>query len=228
MNKTNKLEGHVALITGASRGLGYAVTLGLANLGVHVLALSRTIGALEELADKVEQKKGNITLIPLDITCEKSLQSMGQSIYSRWGKLDILVHAAAVAPPMSPVTTISTKDLDRAIAVNTKATQRIIAMTDSLLKKSADSVAIFIDDSSDSNNSKFLGNYLSTKSAAREIVKAYASEAKRIGPRVILFKPQAMPTSLRKRFYPGENTVKLSTCKSEAQKLLNLINSSIN
>ena len=213
----------VALITGASRGLGYSVAIELSKQGIHILALSRTIGALEELAGEVQENNGTITLIPLDITDEKGLQGMSHSMFERWGKLDILIHGVGTSPPLSPVITISTKDFDRVISVNTKSTQRIISMMDPLLKLSKDGVAIFVDDDRDNNAKKFLGAYLASKAAARELIQSYCLESKRIGPKVFIFKPQPMPTALRKRFYPGEKSLGLSSCQKEAKKLLNLI-----
>ncbi|MEE9455200.1 MAG: SDR family oxidoreductase [Paracoccaceae bacterium] len=211
----------VALITGASRGLGYACALELGRKGAHVIALARTVGGLEELGDAIENVGGTTTLVPLDITDEGGLQRMCLAIFERWGHLDLLVHCAAHAAPLSPVAHVSQKDFDRAWAVNARATQRLIALCEPLLKAASDSAAIFIDDPV--RGAKFFAPYAPSKVAAKAIVDIWAAENATIGPKVLTFRPAPMPTSLRARFYPGEDRKALSPPKTEARRLLQML-----
>ncbi len=211
----------VALITGASRGLGYACALELAGKGAHIIALARTVGGLEELSDAIANVGGTTTLVPLDITDEGGLQRMCLAIFERWGRLDLLVHCAAHAAPLSPVAHVSEKDFDRAWAVNTRATQRLIALCEPLLKAANDATAIFIDDPV--TGEKFFAPYAPSKAAAKAIVDIWAAENTSIGPKVLTFCPKPMPTSLRARFYPGEERDALSPPKTEARRLLKML-----
>lgn len=208
----------VALVTGASRGLGFATAVDLASKSAHVVALAKTVGGLEDLADEIEAVGGSCTLVPLDITDEGGLQRMCVAIYERWGRLDLLVHCAAHAVLLSPVAHVSEKDFDRMWAVNARATQRIIAMTEPLLKAADEGTAVFMNDPR--AGEKFFAGYGSTKAAAQAIVDCWAAETVKIGPRVISFTPNPMPTGLRARFFPGEDKETLFDTKGEAKRLL--------
>lgn len=212
----------VALVTGASRGLGYATALALAAKGAHVIALARTVGGLEELADEVEAAGGSITLVPLDITDDNGLQRMCLSVFERWGRLDLLVHCAAHAAPLSPVPHVSEKDFDRSMQVNARGTHRIIALCEPLLKASKSGTAVFIDDNHDAQ--KFFAAYASSKAAARSIVSAWQAETVDIAPKISVFIPESMPTAIRARFFPGEDTAKLTSTKDEAVRLVEHLN----
>lgn len=208
----------VALVTGASRGLGFATAVELASKGAHVVALAKTVGGLEDLADEIEAVGGSCTLVPLDITDEGGLQRMCLAIHERWGRLDLLVHCAAHAVLLSPVAHVSEKDFDRMWAVNARATQRIIAMTEPLLKAADEGTAVFMNDPR--AGEKFFAGYGSTKAAAQAIADCWAAETVKIGPRVISFTPNPMPTGLRARFFPGEDKETLFDTKGEAKRLL--------
>ena len=217
-----KIEaGTVALVTGASRGLGYATAVELARKGAHVIALAKTVGGLEELADEIEAVGGSSTLVPLDITDEGGLQRMCLAIYERWGHLDLLVHCAAHAVLLPPVAHVAEKDFDRMWAVNARATQRIIAMTEPLLKVAKNGTAVFMNDPR--AGQKFFAGYGATKAAAQAIVDSWAAETVTIGPRVLTFTPNPMPTGIRARFHPGENREKLSPTSDEAKRLLDYL-----
>ena len=211
----------VALVTGASRGLGYATAVELARQGAHVIALAKTVGGLEELADEIEAVGGSSTLVPLDITDEGGLQRMCLAIHERWGRLDLLVHCAAHAVLLSPAAHVAEKDFDRMWAVNARATQRIIAMTEPLLKAAEGGTAVFMDDPR--GGQKFFAGYGATKAAAKAIVDSWAAETTKIGPRVISFQPNPMPTGIRARFYPGEDRTKLSATEDEAKRMLEML-----
>lgn len=208
----------IALVTGASRGLGYATALSLAEPGTHIIAIARTVGGLEELDDAIKARGGSATLVPLDITDETALQSMGKAIFDRWGRVDLFIHAAAHAVPLAPVEHAGAKDLDRAWAVNGRATQRLITMLDPLLKASETGRAVIVDDRV--NAGPFAASYAASKDAARRFASSWAEACARTGPKVTLFEPRAMPTALRGRFHPGEDRDNLTSCAEEAARLL--------
>ena len=209
----------IVLITGASRGLGYATALALAGPGTQIVAVARTVGGLEELDDAITQKGGSTTLVPLDITNDAGLTAMASAIQGRWGRLDLFVHAAAHAVPRSPVGHVAEKDLDRAWAVNARALQRLISAVEPLLNAGQNTGrAIIVDDQCNADG--FLSAYAASKDAARRMSQSWAQESKRIGPNVTLFAPQPMPTALRARFSPGEDRATLSPCTDEAARLI--------
>ena len=212
-------ENRIALITGASRGLGYAIASALGTSGTHVIAVARTVGGLEDLDDVIRSQGGSTTLVPLDITDEAALQAMGKAIHDRWGHLDLFVHAAAHAAPRSPVGHIAEKDLDRTMAVNGRAMQRLITMLDPLLKASPKGGrAVIVDDKTNADG--FLSAYAASKDAARRFAQSWANESARTGPKVTLFEPAPMPTALRARFSPGEDRDQLGSCNTEADRLI--------
>ena len=206
-----------ALIIGASRGLGYATALQLADKGYHIIALARTVGGLEELADVIEAKGQAITLVPLDITDEGGLQRLCLSIYERWKGLDLLVHCAVHAPLLTPMDALVDKDYDKTMDVNARAIARIITLTEPLLRV-ADGTAIFLDDPHDGE--KFFAAYAASKAAARSMVQSYQAETANLKPRVILHTPAPMPTATRARFHPGEDKSGLATAADEAKRMI--------
>jgi len=215
---TNK----VALVSGASRGFGAACAVELARAGWHIVALARTVGGLEDLDDRIVAVGGASTLVPLDITDDAGLQRMCLSLHERWGRIDLFLHAAIFACPLSPASLVPESDWDKTLAVNIRATQRLIEMTDPLLKAAASGVAILpVDDGA--IGQKFLAAYGAAKAAQRAIWDSWAAESARIGPRVTTFSPRAMPTALRGRFYPGEDRSKLADLSAEAARLLSAL-----
>ncbi len=206
-----------ALVTGASRGLGYATALQLADKGYHIIALARTVGGLEELADVIEAKSQGITLVPLDITDEGGLQRLCLSIFERWKALDLMVHCAVHAPLLTPMSALGDKDYDKTMNVNARATARLISLTEPLLRV-ADGTAIFMDDMHDGD--KFFAAYAASKAAARSMVQSYRHETVKLKPRVILHQPNPMPTATRARFHPGEDKSVLASAADEATRMI--------
>ena len=192
--------------------------LRLASADTHVLALARTVGGLEDLDDAIKAKGGSATLVPLDITDDAGLERLGLSIHQRWGRLDAWVHAAGHAPPLAPAPMIAEKDLDRAHAVNGRATQRLIVMLDPLLRAAPDGRVVHVDD--DPGPQKFFAAYRASKLSARAAMEAWAAESARTGPHISIFRPEPMPTALRARFFPGENTEKLASTTEQAERLV--------
>ena len=211
----------IALVTGASRGLGYACALRLAGAGWHVVALARTTGGLEELADAIDATPGAATLVPLDITDDGGLQRMARAIHDRWGHLDAALHCAIHAAPCAPASSVAEKDLDRVLKVNVRATQRLITMIDPLLKAADGATAILPTDTRPGQ--PFFAGYGASKAAQIALWQSWAAECAQIGPRVLLHACAPMPTALRARFYPGEDRAALASCEGEAKKLVALL-----
>lgn len=206
-----------ALITGASRGFGAAMAEAFAAEDIHVIALARTTGALEELDDRIKAKGGNATLVPLDITDEQGLQRLCLSIFERWGGLDYWLHAAIFAAPLSPVGHIPEKDWRRTLDTNVHATQRLIANVEPLLL-AREGTAIHLDDPS--GGEKFLGAYGTSKAAQKALFNSWAAETQSAALEVISFTPEPMPTATRARFFPGEDRAALSHPSEQASRLL--------
>ncbi|WP_308916818.1 SDR family oxidoreductase [Jannaschia sp. LMIT008] len=208
----------LALVTGASRGLGAAVAERLASRGTHVLAVARTQGALEELDDRIQAAGGQATLAPMDVTDAGAMQHLCRSIYDRWGKLPLWVHTAVEVPPLSPAVSIPERDMARAVDCNVTALSRLIAYVAPLLRAAGGGTAVFFDDD---RPIKFAGGYLATKAAQRAMVQAWQAEATTDGATAVhLLTPRPMPTALRARFHPGEDRAKLATCPAEAARLM--------
>lgn len=216
------MKDKIALVTGASRGLGYAAALELAKRGAHVIALGRTVGGLEELDDAIGKAGGAATLAPLDINDDPGMERLCAAIHQRWGRLDLLIHAAAEAAPLSPAEHVAEKDLDKVIKTNFRAVQRLIRVTQPLLKAAPGAQAVFIADP-EAESAKFAGGYGAAKAAARSIVQSWAKEQMRVGPSIWLAAPPAMPTAIRARAHPGENTGGLAKCADVAGRLCDLL-----
>jgi len=211
----------IALVTGASRGLGAALAIELSLKGYHIIALARTIGGLEALDDKINAGKGTATLMPLDITNEQAIKQCCISIFERWGRLDLWAHTAIYAPALSPVNHVDEKEFDKTIAINIKATSNLIINLSPLLKLSKSSLAVFFDDAT--VEKKYHGLYGMSKRSQIFLAKTWASENTNSNTNVVIETPSAMATSTRAKFYPGENKNALSTTKNEAKKILNRI-----
>lgn len=211
-------DGQIALVTGATRGFGYAASVALAQEGAEIIAVGRTSGGLEELDDAVKAVGGNTTLVPLDITDEAGLQRMCLSIYERWGGLNLWVHSAIFAAPLAPTAHVSENDLDKSITINIRASQRLISMVEPLLK-AKNGVAVHLDDPQ--AGKKFFASYGITKAAQKALFDGWAAETVSIGPQVLSYSPAPMPTATRARFYPGEDKDALSTAADEAARFIN-------
>ncbi|MEO9863176.1 MAG: SDR family NAD(P)-dependent oxidoreductase [Yoonia sp.] len=205
----------IALITGASRGLGAALAEELAATH-HVVAVGKTTGALEELDDRIQAAGGVSTLAPMDITVEAAMQQLCRSIYDRWGKLDLWVHAAVHAAPLAPAGHIGPKDFDKSVLTNITATARLIGYISPLL--GTDGRAVFFDDPK--AGTAFFGAYGATKGAQVALARSWQAESAKTGPVVKILSPAAMPTATRARFHPGEDRSTLASPESEAKRLL--------
>lgn len=212
----------LALITGASRGLGFALAEDLASRGWHVVAVARTTGGLEDLDDRIKAKRqpggGAATLAPMDVTTDDAMRHLCRSIHDRWGGLDLWVHTAIHAPPLSPAAHLDTRDWEKSIATNVRATGLLIPMVEPLLRAADHGTALFLDDPR--AGAPFFGAYGATKSAQIALARSWQAETQRTGPRVLIETPAPMPTALRARFFPGEDRSRLAPPAQEAARLL--------
>jgi NAD(P)-dependent dehydrogenase (short-subunit alcohol dehydrogenase family) len=184
--------------------------------------MARTVGGLEDLADEIEAAGGpKPTLVPLSLTDEGGLQRLCLAINDRWARLDLAIHCAAHAAPLSPAPHIADKDFDQSVEVNLKGTERLVVMLQPLLAAAPAGHFVYVADNR--AGQAFYGAYGATKAAAEALVRSWAAETARIGPRVGLFHPNPMPTALRARFFPGESPDKLAPCTDEAARLLAML-----
>lgn len=205
----------VALITGASRGLGAALAEELAPTH-HIVAVAKTTGALEELDDRIQAKGGSATLAPMDITNADAMATLCRGIYDRWGTLDMWLHTAVHAAPLSPAHHINTKDFAKSITGNVTATSTLIAYVAPLLP--SDGRAVFFDDPR--TGEKFFGSYAASKAAQIALARSWQAETVNIGPKVSILTPAPMATATRARFFPGEDRSVLNDTQAEAKRLL--------
>ena len=214
----------IALVTGASRGLGAALAEQLAIRGWHVVAVARTVGGLEDLDDRVKALKlpgaGLLTLAPMDITNDDAMRHLCLNIHTRWGGLSLWAHTAIHAAPLAPAGSLDAKDWDKSIATNVRASGSLIPMIEPLLRAHI-GTALFLDDPR--TGQPFFGAYGASKAAQIALARSWQTETANIGPRVLIETPAPMPTAIRARFFPGENRSKLISTTDEATRLINLI-----
>ena len=204
------LSNRVALVTGASRGIGRAAALALAAAGAHIVAAARTQGALEALDDEIREATGErATLVPIDIAEDDAVDQLGFAIHQRFGRLDILVHAAGVLGPITPVAHIEPKHWERVMAINATATYRLIRTAEPLLKAAERPRAIFLTSSRASHPRAFWGPYGASKAAMENIVRTWADEMENTKVRAVLLDPGAMRTKMRSEAMPGEDPTTL-------------------
>lgn len=208
----------VALITGASRGLGAALAVNLAGRGWHIIAVARTVGALEELDDRITAAGGSATLAPMDIAQDAAMQYLCLSAHQRWGHVDLWAHTAIHAAPLAPAGHIDIKDWQKSVEINVRATGALIPMVEPLLMAAPAGIAMFFEDPRDGQ--KFFGSYGATKAAQIALARSWQAEAAKTGPRVLIGTPEPMPTATRARFFPGEDRSPLSNPEAEAARLL--------
>ena len=202
---TGKLNGRIALITGASRGIGRAVARAFAAEGTHLILVARTVGGLEEADDEVRKAGGSATLVPLDLKDFDALDRLGAQIHERWGKLDILVGNAGILGSLTPLTHIEPSEWTKLLDVNVTANWRLIRSLDPLLRASDAGRAIFVTSSLGRNPRAYWGGYATSKAALEMLVLTYAAECANSDVRVNLLNPGPTRTRMRAAAYPGED-----------------------
>lgn len=206
LSESSPLAGRIALVTGASRGIGKAAALALAGAGAHVIAAARTQGALEALDDEIRALTGQpATLVPIELGDGDGLDQLGLAIHQRHGKLDIMVHAAAMLGGLWPVSHMDPSQWDRVVAVNLTSSYRLIRSMEPLLRASQTGRAIFVTSSVASRPRAFWGAYAATKAAMEALVRCWADEIEHTTLRAILLDPGAMRTRMRAEAFPGED-----------------------
>ena len=215
----------IALVTGASRGIGYALALELARDNAHVIALARSQAGLEALDDEITALGGTATLAPCDITDYAALDRLGATIFERWGRLDVFVGNAAILGPLSPLAHVEPKDWDRVIAVNVTANWRLIRSLDPLLRNSGQARIAFLTSgvAHRADMKPFWGPYAISKAALEALARTYAAETRGEGVTVMLASPGPLRTRMRAQAMPGEDPQILKTPEEFAKKCLALL-----
>jgi NAD(P)-dependent dehydrogenase (short-subunit alcohol dehydrogenase family) len=216
------LKDRVAVVSGASRGIGFAVALELARAGAHVVAVARTVGGLEELDDAVKAAGGAATLAPFDLKDFAAIDRLGAAIHERWGKLDILVGNAGLLGPLSPLGHIEPKAFDEVMAVNVTANWRLIRSLDPLLQAADAGRALFVSSGAAHKAPAYWGPYATSKAALQALVMTYAAETQRTGVRVNIVNPGPLRTRMRAEAMPGEDPQTLRTPEELAAEILKL------
>ena len=215
---------NLALVTGASRGLGAALALEFCARGWHVVAVARTVGGLEELDDRVKALglpgAGSLTLAPMDVTEVAAMAHLCLSIHDRWGGLQAWAHCAVHVAPLAPMGSLDGRDWEKSLATNAIATGKLIPLVEPLLR-AKNGTAMFFEDSSRAG-AKFFGAYGASKAAQIALARSWQAETLNIGPKVLIESPAPMPTATRARFFPGEDRAKLTEPRIEAARLVAL------
>jgi NAD(P)-dependent dehydrogenase (short-subunit alcohol dehydrogenase family) len=212
----------IALITGASRGIGFATALALARQGAHVVAIARTVGGLEELDDAIRAVGGTATLVPVDLKDSEGIARLGAALNERYGRLDIMVGNAGILGPLSPLGHVEPKAWDDVIAVNVTANWHLIRSMDPLLRLSDAGRVVFLTSGVGSNPRAYWGPYAISKAALDALARTYAAETVTTNVRVNLFSPGPTRTRMRAIAMPGEDPMSLKTVDVVAEKILDL------
>ncbi|GLQ10074.1 oxidoreductase [Devosia yakushimensis] len=223
MAVSNDLAGKVILVTGASRGIGYASAIEAARRGAHVVAVARTVGGLEELDDEIQDLGSSTTLVPLDLRDGDAIDRLGAAIFERWGALDGLVANAGQLGVLSPLPHVSPEDFEKVMAVNVTANYRLLRSCDLLLRQADAGRAVFVSSSSARSARPYWGLYAASKAAVDAMVKSYAGEVEQTKVRVNVFYPGAVRTAMRAKAMPGEDPATLPAPADIAPKLVDLL-----
>jgi len=207
--RPGRLAGRIALITGASRGIGAEVAVRYAAEGAHVVLVARTVGGLEEVDDRIKRAGGSATLVPLDLRQFDGIDNLGHALYQRFGRVDILVGNAGILGSLSPVGHIQPRVWDDVLAVNLTANWRLIRSIDPLLRRSAAGRAIFLASGITRSLPAYWAAYAASKAGLEALVRSYAAELANTPVRVNLVNPGPTRTALRAQAFPGEDPLRL-------------------
>ena len=218
------LTGQVALVTGASKGIGAATALALARAGAHVVLTARDAKRLEAVEEAIHAAGGTATIAPVDLGDADGLARLANALAERWKLLDILVHCAAVLPELTSVRDIDQTQFSKTLTVNVLATQALIARFDALLRASADPRFIYLTTSVATSPRAYWGAYAASKAAAENLVASYAEEARNTSKvRVAIVDPGATRTTMRAKAYPGEDPASVQPPEAVADRLVALL-----
>lgn len=214
------LASRIALVTGASRGIGHATARALARAGAHIIAVARTQGGLEELDDDIRKDGGTATLVPLDMTDLDGIARLGAALNERHGKLDVLIGNAGMAGTSSPLGHTDPKFWDSVMAINTTANFQLIRCMEPLLKESDAGRAVFITSGIAHKANAYMGPYAASKAALDALVRVWANETATTNIRVNLFSPGPIRTKMRAIVMPGEDPMTLDTPEQVAEYIV--------
>jgi len=217
------MKNKIALITGASRGLGRSVAKSLAKKGVELILVARTISALEELDDEIKSIGSKSTIVPMDLEDNEAIDVLGGEIHKKWGKLDILVSSAATVGEVTPVSHLDPKIWNKVINLNLSVNFRLIRSFEPLLKKSNQSYAIFISDNNSKLPKPFWAPYNISKLGLETLIEIWKKEITRTNIKAIIFEPGDMKTAMRASFMPGEKNKNLNNPEDISETIMKLI-----
>jgi NAD(P)-dependent dehydrogenase (short-subunit alcohol dehydrogenase family) len=216
------LADRIALVTGASRGIGHATALALAKAGAHIIAVARTVGGLEELDDAIKAVGGSATLVPLDLKDYDGISRLGVALHERFGRLDALVGNAGILGPLSPLGHVERKAWDEVMAVNVTANWRLLCAMDPLLKFSDAGRVVFVSSGVAALALAYWGPHAVSKSALETLARTYAAETATTHVRVNVLTPGPVRTRMRAQAMPGEDPMTLETPDKVAEKIVEL------
>jgi NAD(P)-dependent dehydrogenase (short-subunit alcohol dehydrogenase family) len=214
------LSGKIALVTGASRGIGYATAIALAKAGAHVVAVARTVGGLEELDDAIRAEGGSATLVPLDLRDTDGIGRLAAALNERYQRLDVLIGNGGVLGPVSPLGHVEPHAWDEVIAVNVTANFHLIRTMDPLLRSSEAGRAVFVTSGAATSNRAYRGPYSISKAALNAMARTYAAETVTTNVRVNLLNPGPTRTRMRAAVMPGEDPMTLKTVEPVAERIV--------
>ncbi len=220
------LVGKVAVVTGASRGLGYATALHLAREGAHIIATARTTGGLEQLDDAIKHMGGSATLVPMDLKDYDAIDRLGASIFERWKRLDIFVGNAGTLGKLTPLPHVEPKVWDDALAINITANYRLIRSFDLLLQQSDHGRVVFVTSGLATKCFPYWGTYSIPKAALEALMRTYAQEVASTPIKVNCFSPGATRTKMRATAIPGEDPLTLPTAETVSAQIIPMCGSS--
>ena len=217
------LAGRVAVVTGASRGIGYHAALALAGAGAHVVAVARTVGGLEELDDAIRVKGGAATLVPFDLKDSPAIDRLGAALFERWGRLDILLGNAGLLGKITPLSHLEPKVWDEVMAVNVTANWRLIRSLEPLLRASDAGRALFLTSGVVRSCRPYWGVYSASKAALEAIVRTWAGELRQTNVKANLLNPGPLRTHMRAQAMPGEDPETLAAPDAVAGDIVRML-----
>jgi NAD(P)-dependent dehydrogenase (short-subunit alcohol dehydrogenase family) len=217
------LSGRIALVTGASRGIGRAAALALAKAGAHVILVARTVGGLEEADDEIQAAGGTATLVPMNLRDSEAIDRLGASIFERWGRLDAFLGNAGVLGQLTPLAHLEPKTFQEVMEVNVTANWRLLRSLDPLLRQSDAGRVLFVTSGAARKHTAYWGAYSMSKAALESLALTYAAECEGSKIRVNLINPGPMRTAMRKKAMPGEDPSTLPSPEEITPKIVEML-----